>query len=70
MANILAKTLLYWSSYIEEFQKLCGRAMTAEDLDSGLMRVQNVELFNLMISLNDFIPKMIFKILNNLRTNL
>ena len=54
MANILAKTLLYWCSYIDEFQKLCGRAMTVEDLDSGLMRVENLELFNKIISFNDY----------------
>ena len=49
MANILAKTLLYWSSYIEEFQKLCGRAMTVEDLDSGLMRVEKLGPFNFIV---------------------
>ena len=28
--------------------------MTVEDLDSGLMRVENLELFNKIISFNDY----------------
>ena len=62
MANILAKTLRYWCTYIEEFQKLCGRAMTVEDLDTGLMRVEKLQIVNLMILYTDFIPKMMFEI--------
>ena len=64
MANILAKTLLYWCTFIEEYQKMCGRAMTVEDLDMGLIRVENLELFNSMIFNTDYTPKMIVKILN------
>ena len=38
--------------------------MTVEDLDTGLMRVEKLQIVNLMILYTDFIPKMIFKILN------
>ena len=44
--------------------------MTVEDLDSGLMRVENMKKFDFIISFNDNIPKMVFRILNNLGTNL
>ena len=38
--------------------------MTVEDLDTGLMRVEKLQIVNLMILYTVFIPKMIFKILN------